>query len=484
MSDITVLDLGVEYQVSMADVGWGPWVRNGKMAGTKDECRQLEAIRFRLINKGNLDIELLGQPHVQNLGWTGFVKENEVMGTTGKGLSLQACQFALRGKDAAKYAAQYRMSNVQDIGPMDWVTNEELAGTTSGDKRAEAFEMMITEAGVDLGNSKVPGYMVLEMPKPPVIPPSQGAVGSGDIGVFFSPSKQPDNIYLVSGISEQQYCEDLVANYIIPELVSRGGRGYTLNSGGVQNGERNNYCDQLYTEGKIAYSIPIHTNAGGGQGCEIFCNPDTNSVGYKLANNILSNILKLGRPSRGLKDASAAGLYEYTVDAPVAYIEIDFHDSQAGCDFLLNNKKNLAVVIVNGIYAQANVSPVIVTPTVEPISSEMLTEHFARSEFACDCGGRYCNGFPVEMNMDLVNRMEQMRQILDVPVNVTSGVRCEQRNAEVGGVPNSKHKRGLAVDCYINGMNADKVRLISQTAQQCGMDTIEYYDQLFVHCEI
>ena len=68
MSDLTLHDLGVEYQVSMADVGWGPWVRNGKMAGTKDECRQLEAIRFRLINKGNLDIELLGQSHVQNLG--------------------------------------------------------------------------------------------------------------------------------------------------------------------------------------------------------------------------------------------------------------------------------------------------------------------------------------------------------------------------------------------------------------------------------
>lgn len=480
MADTIIPCLGVEYQVHMANIGWGPWVRNGHTAGTFDRSIQIEGIRVRLINRGGLNVSIEGRGHSKNKGWLSFVAEGEIIGTVGLGLSLQAVQFALRGKDADKFSAQYRASNVQDIGTMDWVTNEGLAGTISGDLRLEAFQMLISEHGVDLGNKNLEGFKIIDVPKP-VTPP----VGSGDVGIFFSPSKQPDNIYVVSGISEQSYCEDLVANYIIPELKSRGGRGYTLNQGGVLNGERNNYCNQLYADGKIAFSMPIHTNAGGGQGCEILCNPDQNSIGYQLSKKLLTNITALGRPSRGLKDASAAGLVEYEVDAPVAYTEIDFHDSVPGCEFLLAKKKEIAIAFVNAIYAQASPLP-IKTPAAPPsiLDDDMLTEHFTRSEFGCDCGGKYCNGFPVDINMELVQKMEKMRVLLDVPVNITSGVRCETRNAEVGGVPNSKHKKGLAADCYISGMNSDKVRLISSTANQCGMDTIEYFDQLFVHCEI
>lgn len=213
------------------------------------------------------------------------------------------------------------------------------------------------QANNGLNPDKIVGPLTLSklglgpaVPEP--VTPNTPSIGSGDIGVFFSPSKQPDNIYIVSGISEQQYCEDLVANYIIPELQARGGRGYTYNEGGVLNGQRNAYCNQLYAEGIINYSIPIHTNAGGGQGCEVFCNPDGNSLGHRLSLNLLSNIVALGRPNRGLKDGDAHGLYEYYVDAPVAYIEIDYHDSVAGCNFLLNNRREIAIAFVNAIYAQ------------------------------------------------------------------------------------------------------------------------------------
>jgi hypothetical protein len=205
-------------------------------------------------------------------------------------------------------------------------------------------------------------------------------------------------------------------------------------------------------------------------------------MGYQLSKRILTNVTALGAPSRGLKNAVTQGLLEYQVNAPVAYVEIDFHDSVAGCEFLLGNKREIAIAFVNAIYAQA--VPIASTEPAAVVSNDMLTVNFARYEFGCDCGGKYCNGFPVDINMDLVRKMQQMRDILKVPIIITSGVRCERRNAEVGGVPNSKHKKGLAVDCYISGMNADKVRLISKTARQCGMDTIEYFDELFVHCEI
>ena len=41
---------------------------------------------------------------------------------------------------------------------------------------------------------------------------------------------------------------------------------------------------------------------------------------------------------------------------------------------------------------------------------------------------------------------EKVREILDVPMNITSGVRCEKLNKKVGGVSTSDHIKLLAVD--------------------------------------
>ena len=41
---------------------------------------------------------------------------------------------------------------------------------------------------------------------------------------------------------------------------------------------------------------------------------------------------------------------------------------------------------------------------------------------------------------------EKVREILGVPMNITSGVRCPKLNKKVGGVDNSDHIKLLAVD--------------------------------------
>lgn len=71
---------------------------------------------------------------------------------------------------------------------------------------------------------------------------------------------------------------------------------------------------------------------------------------------------------------------------------------------------------------------------------------FSRSEFRCKCGGRYCNGFPSEPKEELVRMAEEIRRRAGVPLNVNSGLRCVQHNAQVGGVSNSLHLTGQAVD--------------------------------------
>ena len=73
-------------------------------------------------------------------------------------------------------------------------------------------------------------------------------------------------------------------------------------------------------------------------------------------------------------------------------------------------------------------------------------EFFTREEFRCKCGGRYCNGFPAEMSEDTVRCADEIRRRAGVPLRVNSGLRCDRWNAIQGGVKNSNHRTGHAVD--------------------------------------
>ena len=164
---------GVEYQVHMADIGWGPWVKNGTIAGTRDESRRIEAIRWRLTGvPDGEEVFLHGNPHLENIGWAGFVAENEICGTVGEARKLEAIQFGLVGRDAGKYSVQYRVANAQDLGKMGWAKDGELAGTEGAGLRAEAIQILITEKGVDLADYEV-AFKHFDPVPPPVVAPTQ-----------------------------------------------------------------------------------------------------------------------------------------------------------------------------------------------------------------------------------------------------------------------------------------------------------------------
>lgn len=73
-------------------------------------------------------------------------------------------------------------------------------------------------------------------------------------------------------------------------------------------------------------------------------------------------------------------------------------------------------------------------------------QFFRRAEFKCQCGGRYCDGYPAEPAEETVRMADEIRRRAGVPLTVNSGLRCKQHNAEVGGVSNSLHTTGQAVD--------------------------------------
>jgi hypothetical protein len=77
--------------------------------------------------------------------------------------------------------------------------------------------------------------------------------------------------------------------------------------------------------------------------------------------------------------------------------------------------------------------------------------YWTREEFRCQCGGKYCNGFPAEPDQTLVELADDIRHELGAPGYRSSGLRCPRHNANEGGVENSRHLTGKALDFRIEG---------------------------------
>ena len=73
-------------------------------------------------------------------------------------------------------------------------------------------------------------------------------------------------------------------------------------------------------------------------------------------------------------------------------------------------------------------------------------EYFSKKEFRCQCNGRYCNGYPADIDMKMVKYADEIRRRIGKPLGVNSGLRCPTHNKNVGGVSNSQHVYGTAVD--------------------------------------
>ena len=69
-----------------------------------------------------------------------------------------------------------------------------------------------------------------------------------------------------------------------------------------------------------------------------------------------------------------------------------------------------------------------------------LTNDFSRSEFDCPCCG--ADG----VDLEIVDVLQTIRDAVGHRIAVSSGVRCEEHNEEVGGVSTSEHIYGNAVD--------------------------------------
>ena len=109
--------------------------------------------------------------------------------------------------------------------------------------------------------------------------------------------------------------------------------------------------------------------------------------------------------------------------------------------------------------------------------TDHITDNFYRHEFACK--GQGCCGHSAPINMDLVYKLEMLREQIG-PMTINSGFRCRKHNAAVGGSVNSQHTIGNAADIDLGTRDIWDVK---QKAIELGFRGIGLYDT-FIHLDV
>lgn len=83
-------------------------------------------------------------------------------------------------------------------------------------------------------------------------------------------------------------------------------------------------------------------------------------------------------------------------------------------------------------------------------------EFFTPDEMRCKCGGKYCDGFPHDIQPLLMQILDRARRWSGHPIVIISGLRCEEWNRIQKGAANSQHKFGEAADAYFYGVTPNE----------------------------
>lgn len=104
-------------------------------------------------------------------------------------------------------------------------------------------------------------------------------------------------------------------------------------------------------------------------------------------------------------------------------------------------------------------------------------KYFKKAEFRCKCG---CGAD--SMNETLIRVADRVRGHFGSPMTVSSGRRCSKHNARVGGVSNSRHLSGKAMDFCVAGKTASQV--LAYVQKQPEIRYAYAIDGSYVHMDV
>ena len=159
--------------------------------------------------------------------------------------------------------------------------------------------------------------------------------------VYLSPSCQTWNPYAYGNTNESAQC-NRIAEYAREALIKNGYE--------VKKAVANIPYSQAITESnawKADLHIPIHTNAGGGKGTEVFAWSGSASNKYvKAVYAEVSSVVPTA--GRGIKTSPVWDEVAMT-NAVCVYIECEFHDNATTAKWIVDNSKVLGEAIARGI---------------------------------------------------------------------------------------------------------------------------------------
>ena len=81
--------------------------------------------------------------------------------------------------------------------------------------------------------------------------------------------------------------------------------------------------------------------------------------------------------------------------------------------------------------------------------------NFYESEFECPC---FCK---IVVTYMLIDKLQLLRDMINKPIEITSGYRCKQYNKSIGGYSHSPHLIGEAADIKVKDMSTVTLAMIA-----------------------
>ncbi len=168
--------------------------------------------------------------------------------------------------------------------------------------------------------------------------------------VYISPSTQENNIGAGTYGTEEKRMNE-VADVVVRELTRHGVTVY-------RNQPTMTLAEVIKDSNakKPMLHLAIHSNAGGGRGCELYCYRLDGGKGEIFARNLYTDLSAITPVNdRGVhagenfygQGISMAELAH--TNAPAALVEIDFHDSKDGAAWIVNNIEQIGMTLVKSI---------------------------------------------------------------------------------------------------------------------------------------
>ena len=117
---------------------------------------------------------------------------------------------------------------------------------------------------------------------------------------------------------------------------------------------------------------------------------------------------------------------------------------------------------------------------IQAAPDALLSTHFRAGEFAPqDPSYRF-----LRVSSALVRKLEELRAVIGLPSQITSGYRPPAYNRMVGGVSNSAHINGLAADIVCPGLSTADLRDVAERVIGDAGGVGYYPSQGFVHIDV